>query len=52
MFLSFMRIEIEKLEKKKKIMKNKFEIKRDDSGKKKIRIVCFVHEVITNRVIL
>ena len=32
-------------------MKNKFEIKRYDRGKK-IRIVCFVHEVITNRVIL
>ena len=33
-------------------MKNKFEIKRYDSGKKKKRIVCFIHEVITNRVIL
>jgi len=51
MFLSFMRIEIEKLEKERRSWKINLRL-RDMIVVKKIRIVCFVHEVITNRVIL
>jgi len=47
-FCSFISWEKIKEIKNRKKMKKKFEIKRNDTGKK-IRIVCFINEVIKNR---